>query len=59
MMLNTLSAEAIAFCNSATTPDISLKGFVYWFEYVKKLESCPMDNFPFIAAKAPATPTET
>ena len=27
---NTLAAQAIAFCTSVTTPEISLNGFVYW-----------------------------
>ena len=59
---NTLSAEATAFWSSVTTPEISLKGFVYWLEYDRKLESCPTvitpKNFTEpIALSAPAVPT--
>ena len=32
-------ADANADCNSVTTPEISLNGFVYWFAYDKNAES--------------------
>ena len=47
----------MAFCISATTPDISLKGFVYWLAYERKQLSCPMDIPPDMAESAPVSPT--
>ena len=49
-----LSAQASAFWNSVKTPEISLKGFVYWFAYERKIVSSPTERLSdFTIARAP------
>ena len=50
-------AQAIADCNSVTTPEISLNGLVYWFAYDKKQEIPPTVSQPFMANTAPTAAT--